>query len=320
MNRIDRISAILIQLQSRRVVKAQDIADRFGISLRTVYRDIKTLEEAGIPIIGEAGIGYSLVDGYRLPPVMFTPAEAIAFLTAGKLVEKLTDGANGASYKSALFKIKSVLKNPEKELLADMDNAIEVLQAKGSASKQMDLDLLQPILKSISEKRLIHLHYFAYYSQTYSERTLEPIGVFYLDNYWHLIAFCQLRQDYRDFRLDRIVKLDLSDCYFHPNHPSLQTYLYQKYKDRNLWEVIIQVDQKAARYLGEQKYYHGYLSEILVEEGVEMCFLTESLEGFARWFLMYADHAKIIKPDELHDRVSGIITKIAENFQELRSC
>ena len=68
MNRIDRITAILIQLQSRRVVKAQDIADRFGISLRTVYRDVRTLEEAGIPISGEAGVGYSILEGYNEKP------------------------------------------------------------------------------------------------------------------------------------------------------------------------------------------------------------------------------------------------------------
>src|ERR1700744_5111837 len=104
MNRIDRISAILIQLQSRRVVKAIDIAERFAISLRTVYRDVKTLEEAGVPILGEAGVGYSIMDGYRLPPVMFTMEEATAFLTAEKLIEKLTDATTESSYKSAMHK------------------------------------------------------------------------------------------------------------------------------------------------------------------------------------------------------------------------
>ena len=88
MNRFDRITAILIQLQSKKVVKAQDLADRFGTSLRTIYRDIRTLEEAGVPLYGEAGIGYSIVDGYRLPPVMFTKEEAIAFITAEKLMAK----------------------------------------------------------------------------------------------------------------------------------------------------------------------------------------------------------------------------------------
>src|SRR6202000_578170 len=106
MNRIDRISAILIQLQSRRVVKAGDIAERFNISLRTVYRDVKTLEHAGIPIIGEAGVGYSIMDGYRLPPVMFTREEATAFLTAEKIVEKMTDDSTAAHHKSSMYKIR----------------------------------------------------------------------------------------------------------------------------------------------------------------------------------------------------------------------
>src|SRR6516225_6370867 len=107
MNRIDRVTAILIQLQSRKIVKAQDIAERFSISLRTVYRDIRTLEEAGVPILGEAGIGYSIMEGYRLPPVMFAREEATAFLTAEKLVEKLTDPSTDASYKSAMFKVRA---------------------------------------------------------------------------------------------------------------------------------------------------------------------------------------------------------------------
>jgi predicted DNA-binding transcriptional regulator YafY len=127
MNRIDRLTAILIQLQSKRVVKAQDIAERFTISLRTVYRDIRTLEQGGIPLIGEAGIGYSIMDGYRLPPIMFTKEEATAFLTAEKLIEKLTDTSTEESYKSAMYKIKAVLRATEKDYLENIDEHIEVL-------------------------------------------------------------------------------------------------------------------------------------------------------------------------------------------------
>ena len=98
MNRIERISSILIQLQSKNTIKAKEIADRFEISLRTVYRDIRSLEEAGVPLIGEAGIGYSLVDGFRLPPILFTKEEAMALITAEKLVEKVTDYSYIKSY------------------------------------------------------------------------------------------------------------------------------------------------------------------------------------------------------------------------------
>lgn len=316
MNRIDRISAILIQLQSRRIVKAQDIAERFGISLRTVYRDVRALEEAGIPLIGEAGIGYSLAEGYRLPPVMFTREEAVAFLTAEKLVEQLTDGANGANFKSAMYKIKSVLRTDEKELLSEMEGAIQVLRARKIPADKPDLDLIQPILKSISEKKAVTIQYFAYYRQTHSERCIEPIGVFFLDNYWHLIAFCRLRNDYRDFRLDRISGLSLSGQPFLQKHPDLKTYLGQTCKDKNLMEVVIRINGPAAKYLGEEKFYHGFIAEKENGRELEMTFLTESIEGFARWFLMFADQACIIKPVALKDRVSSIVAAAAKNFQQ----
>src|ERR1700744_290095 len=145
MNRIDRISAILIQLQSRRVVKAGDIAERFNISLRTVYRDIRTLEEAGIPLIGEAGVGYSIMDGSRLPPVMFTKEEATAFLTAEKFVEKMTDTSTDTHYKSAMYKVRAILRSTEKDLLENMDGNIEVF--KGHRKTVVaDNDHIQTIL------------------------------------------------------------------------------------------------------------------------------------------------------------------------------
>jgi predicted DNA-binding transcriptional regulator YafY len=87
MNRIDRLTAILVQLQSKKVVKAHEIADRFEISLRTVYRDVRALEEAGIPIGAEAGKGYFILDGYHLPPVMFSQQEANALVLGSKLIE-----------------------------------------------------------------------------------------------------------------------------------------------------------------------------------------------------------------------------------------
>src|SRR6202000_756577 len=168
MNRIDRISAILIQLQSRRVVKAADIAERFNISLRTVHRDVKTLEEAGIPFIGEAGVGYSIMDGYRLPPVMFTREGATAFFTAAKLFEKLTDASTMANHKSAMYKIRAILKTTEKDLLEDMDGNIEVFKRVDN-SVLMGNDYIQVILNSIVQKAILLMEYFAHHSQEHTK-------------------------------------------------------------------------------------------------------------------------------------------------------
>jgi predicted DNA-binding transcriptional regulator YafY len=321
MNRIDRIAAILIQLQSRKVTKAQDIADRFSMSLRTVYRDVKALEEAGIPIIGEAGVGYSIMDGYRLPPVMFTREEAIAFLTAEKLVEHLTDSANSANYRSAMYKIKSVLRTTEKDLLENMDTHIEVLKGRRKTGINPELDLIQPILKSITERKVISIKYFSHHRQQDTDRCVEPMGVFYLDGYWHLIAYCRMRNDYRDFRLDRISGIILTADTFQQKHPPLKEYLDKMYEDLHLHEVVIRVDKKAVSYLTEQKYYSGYISEQQIGDRVEMVFLTPSLEGFARWYLMYGDMATILKPETLIERVKTIADNISlKLFQVEKTC
>jgi predicted DNA-binding transcriptional regulator YafY len=311
MNRIDRISAILIQLQSRRVVKASDIADRFRISLRTVYRDVKTLEEAGIPIIGEAGVGYSIMDGYRLPPIMFTREEATAFLTAEKFVEKLTDESTAAQHKSAMYKIRAILKTAEKDLLENMDSNIEVLKSRVQ-NRVNNTDHIQTILNGIAHKKVLCINYMAGYTQQKTNRHIEPLGIFYLDNYWHLIAYCRMRNDYRDFRVDRIITLTENDQIFTGKHPTLKAYIAQTAEEKNLITIVIRIDSKMVRFLDEQKYYHGFVSEKRVKDQTELTFLTAYIEGFARWFMMFGDMAEIISPPELKDRVSKIAYEISE--------
>jgi predicted DNA-binding transcriptional regulator YafY len=316
MNRIDRVSAILIQLQSRRVVKAMDIAERFNISLRTVYRDVKTLEGAGIPIIGEAGVGYSIMDGYRLPPVMFTREEATAFLTAEKFVEKMTDVSIAEHHKSAMYKIRAILKTSEKNLLEDIDSKIEVLKSHSQLNID-NKDHIQPLLGSIAQRKVLTIDYFANHSQEHTKRDIEPIGIFYKDSYWHLIAFCRLRKDYRDFRIDRINKVLVTDKIFDNKHPTLKTYIAQTAKEQELDLVIMRVDKSIYGHLEYQKYYSGFVSEKNIGNQVEMTFLTGSLEGFARWFMMFGDAAEIVSPDSLKERVGTIAAAIAQKNLQL---
>jgi predicted DNA-binding transcriptional regulator YafY len=311
MNRIDRISAILIQLQSRRVVKASDIAERFGISLRTVYRDVRTLEEAGIPIIGEAGVGYSIMDGYRLPPIMFTREEATAFLTAEKFVDKLTDESTAAQHRSAMYKIRAILKTSEKDLLESMDNNIEVLRSRHQHADNNN-DHIQAILNGIANKQVLCIEYLAGYTQQETKREIEPVGIFFLDGYWHLIAFCRMREDYRDFRCDRVRSLSATGQSFAGKHPTLKAYIAQTAYEKKLETIVIKVENTMVRFLGEQKYYHGFVSEKQLKGNTEMTFLSMSVEGFARWFMMLGDVAEIISPPELKGKVKKLALLIAE--------
>ncbi len=313
MNRIDRISAILIQLQSRRVVKASDIAERFNISLRTVYRDVKTLEEAGIPLIGEAGVGYSIMEGYRLPPVMFTREEAIAFLTAEKFVEKLTDRNTLTNYQSAMYKVRAILKTTEKDLLEGMDNRIAVIETPVQQNSHTN-NHIQTILNGIINKNILTIKYFASHSQEDTKRDIEPVGIFYLSSYWHLIAYCRLRNAYRDFRVDRIKSLTVTDEQFNAEHPTLKDYITKTAKEKHLEEVVIRVERKIHHYLDGQKFYSGFISEKEVDGKMEMMFLCDSLTHFGRWFMMFGDNAEIVKPEQLKEEVKQIVNKLLERI------
>jgi predicted DNA-binding transcriptional regulator YafY len=314
MNRFDRITAILIQLQSKKVVKAQDLADRFGISLRTVYRDIRSLEEAGVPLYGEAGVGYSLVDGYRLPPVMFTPGEAVAFITAGKLMEKFTDKGVLDNFASALFKVKAVLRSTEKDLVDNLENQIDVVEHHKPIPPQSNsLDVL---LQAIAEKKTVKMVYKAFGKDTESTRLAEPIGIFHEHSYWHTIAYCHLREEYRQFRLDRIINIHCTDTP-QQEHVSLKEYreLYPK-----AWEqfpyikVVLRVSNTIAPYLQERKHFYGFSSEKDGEDNtVDMTFYTQlAEEGLLRWFLSFADKAEILEPLWLHGSAVTMLQRIME--------
>jgi predicted DNA-binding transcriptional regulator YafY len=315
MNRIDRVTAILIQLQSKRVVRAQEIADRFNISLRTVYRDIKTLDEAGIPLIGEAGVGYSIMEGYRLPPVMFTKEEATAFLTAEKLVEKLTDASTQRDYTTAMFKVKAVLRLTEKDYLEDMEQHIAVIENQYVPKRTNDTTYLQKVLQCIPEKMVLNIDYFANHNQEKSNRDVEPVGIYYLGEHWYLVAYCRLRKDYRTFKFGNINNLTITDKYFDQQHPSLSSFLSRVSKEKEIHTVILLVHKHIIQYFGDQKFYNGFISQKDVGDKVEMTFLTASLNGFARWYMVFGDNADIISPPGLRVIVSDILSSISKKVK-----
>ncbi len=317
MNRIDRLAAILIQLQSRPLIKAQDIADKFSISLRTVYRDVKALEEGGVPIIGEAGTGYRLMEGYKLPPVMFNMDEATALLTASKLVQSKTDAGISKHYFSALDKIRAILRHSEKDHIEEIDEHIAVMTHPAVAYQPPSELHLQSILKAIGSSSVIEMNYTSLEKNETTKRRVEPVGIYYMGSHWYLIAWCQLRNDYRNFRTDKIKQLTITSETISKIHPPLQSFMEQMSKERQVTKVVIDVDPGIVKYLGEQKYYNGYVNEEKVGDHIRMTFLSGSLMGFSRWFMLYGDHAKIVEPLELNDMVAEIAEKILKRIEAM---
>ncbi|MEO7976120.1 YafY family protein [Flavobacterium sp.] len=304
--RFDRIVAILIQLQSKKIVKAQELADRFEVSLRTIYRDIRTLEASGVPIYSEAGVGYALMEGYRLPPVMFTREEVSSFIAAEKLMQKFTDPSLGSHYSSAMFKLKSVLRSNDKDYLSNIESSV-MMQTAEPLFNDNSPNTLAVLFESIAEKKQILLSYKTFEKEETTQRNLEPVGVFHDHNNWYFLGYCHLRKDYRQFRTDRILEIKKTDCDFTIEHDSLETYL-KKTETIPTTKVRILIEKKIARYLAYERKYHGFVSEKEVGDKIEMTFMCRDLEsGFPRWFLMFGDHAIILEPEELKTRTLALL-------------
>ena len=294
-------------------MRAQEVADRFKISLRTVYRDVKALEESGVPVIGEAGSGYSIMEGYRLPPVMFTQEEASALLMGAKLAEQLTDDSVKKFFAAALFKIKAILRTTDKEYVDQLTDHIEVLQSRLPPDHTSN-QYLAALQKAIVEKKIIFLRYQVSAHEEITERLVEPIGLCYYSLNWHLIGWCRLRNGYRDFRLSRIIRLQLKDEVFNNPHPSLQEYIQNMTWKSDLQEVVVRFKKQTARHIQDQKYFYGFVREEEIGDCIRMYFLTASLHGFARWLLMFTNSVFIESPEALSDLTRRLAKDASEHF------
>jgi len=311
--RFDRIVAILIQLQSKKIVKAQELANRFEVSLRTIYRDIRTLEASGVPIYSEAGVGYALMEGYRLPPVMFTTEEVRSFIAAEKLMQKFTDPVLGSHYASAMYKLKSVLKSTDKDWLSNIESRI-LMQTQDPMFNDNSPNTLAVLFESISEKKQILLSYKTFDKEETTQRNLEPVGVFHDHNYWYFLGYCHLRKDYRQFRTDRIQSIKKTELDFTIEHDALETYL-NKTETLPTTKVRILVEKKIARYLTFERKYHGFVSEKKVGDQIEMTFMCKDIEnGFPRWLLMFGDYATILEPELLKTRTLELLDNVREKL------
>lgn len=202
------------------MVKAKELAEKHQVSIRTIYRDIRSLEKSGIPIVTEEGRGYRLVDGFRLPPVMFTQEEANALVTAEQIILKNKDHSLVENYEKALLKIKSVLKHSQKEKTELLESR---LQIRSNSQEEKSSDLLIQLQAALTNFQVVEIEYTSLEGKT-TLRKIEPFAIFSTGGNWLMIAFCLLRNEFRSFRLDQIQLMKSTDTHFEPHKMTLEQY------------------------------------------------------------------------------------------------
>ena len=203
--RADRLFEIIQILRRRKLARAQDLAEKLEVSERTIYRDIRDLVGSGVPIDGEAGVGYMLRGGYDLPPLMFTEQEIEALVLGARIIESWADPGLAEAAGNVIAKVETVIPErlrrqmAETALLAPADHAAEPI-------------VIDPgeLRMAVRQRRKVHMHYRDAQDRP-TERKVRPLALVFYGPVWHLASWCELRQDFRPFRLDRISKLNVSE-------------------------------------------------------------------------------------------------------------
>jgi predicted DNA-binding transcriptional regulator YafY len=228
--RLTRLTAILTQLQSRRIITATALAKKFNVSNRTVYRDIKALESAGVPIITEEGKGYRIMEGYRMPPIMFTEDEANALLTAELIIQASKDSSLIAKFAEAIAKVKAVMPYAIKEKTESLEQRMGIANTYINDSPKSRY--LLDIQKALLEHFVITIAYKDKAGHS-TIRNLEPFAIYSNQNSeWVMVAMCRLRKDFRTFSLLNISKFTTTAEQFAPHKLTFKQYLDKVYKKK----------------------------------------------------------------------------------------
>ena len=210
MRRAERLFRLVSELRARGVCRAEDLAAHFEISVRTVYRDIAHLQGSGLPIEGEAGVGYLMREGFELPPLMFTRDEIVALVAGARMVRAFGGAAMARAAEEALVKIGTVLPEPERDRIARTE-----IHTPRWVVSDIEREAIDTLERSVETRDVLSIDYRDEAGRT-SRRDVRPLGLWFWGKVWTLVAWCELRGDFRTFRIDRIATMTLAGRTFRP--------------------------------------------------------------------------------------------------------
>ncbi|UJF34842.1 helix-turn-helix transcriptional regulator [Paenibacillus hexagrammi] len=315
MNKTDRLLAIVLELQRKKVVRAEDLAKLFETSVRTIYRDIQALSEAGVPIIGAPGTGYSLMEGYFLPPVSFTVDEAVGLLIGTDFIEQRFDHDFRTRAGSARGKIEVLLPESVREETSRVRKSMRLITSDKQHALVTEREHLEKIRRAILNEKKISFHYAKKHADSegnrHSARSASPYGLVFVQGSWMLIAQCHLRQSIRHFRLSRMTELIvLEDSFEMPPHFQLDE--YTPLDDRNLL-VHLRFDQGMLDKVRDSNYYYVESMEEL-SDGLYVVLRARQAEELLQWVLGWGANVVVLKPEAFRNQIREEAAKMLKRY------
>ncbi len=315
MKKTERLLAIMIEMQRKQVIRAEDLASIFETSVRTIYRDIQALSEAGVPVIGAPGLGYSLVEGYFLPPISFTVDEAVALLIGAEFIKQKFDDDYGTGAQSSCGKIEAILPEIVRLEAARVRKTIRLLSPEAHANFVKEKEYLVIVRRAILEERKISFRYSKSMPEVdgtrQSYRIVAPYGLVFVHGSWILIAWCDLREGMRHFRLSRMTELTiLEERFIMPSDFNLSD--YEPPDDRNL-RVVLQINRAIEDKVKEiNNFYMESIEEN--EDSLRAIFRVRHPDELLNWILSWGADVVVLEPEPLRNRVREEIQKMLKRY------
>jgi len=313
MNRTDRLLAIVLELQAAGKRRAEDLAATFEVGKRTIYRDIQALCEAGVPVIATPGQGYALLEGYFLPPLRFTPDEALILLLGGDVMAQSFDAEYRAAAQSAGRKIAGALPEPLREEVRALQESFRYVGDNGR-ERPHEAALLRQLRRAILGRHAVSFSYHARYSQddagAYSTREADPYGLVFYLGAWHMTGFCHLRQDIRHFRVERMQQLAVLPRAF-TRPPDFKLQQRDGEEERRLL-VRALFDLTVADWVRESPSYFA-VGEELRDDGLLITLRVRHEREVLQWLLGWGGRVRVLEPESLRALLAQEAARVLEN-------
>jgi predicted DNA-binding transcriptional regulator YafY len=304
-NAATRLITLIFLLQNQPNQKASELAEKLGVSLRTVHRYFEMLDEMGIPVYSERGPygGFSLVRGYKMPPLVFTPEEAVAVALGTGIVEEIWGELYREAARGALAKLENLLPD---EQVGEVAWARRSLVATGMhrANLQSQTPALEKLRRALREHRSVEMKYQSSHSPHPAQRGLDPYALAHRWGWWYVIGFCHVHREVRSFRVDRINDVVLSDETF-TQEPTfqLQEYLKNEMQSPSQYMARLRFAPEFA-HLATENYSHWWMVETQPDGSVEVTFPAPTLEWAASTALAFGPAVEVLEPSELRVMVA----------------
>ena len=310
MNRTDRLLAITLELRAHRYTRAEDLAAQFEVSVRTVYRDIEALCEAGVPVVATPGYGYSLAEGYFLPPVMLTADEAGMLLLGANFVHEQVDAPYQQAVDTARKKIQKLLPEATRCEVEFLQDSFRFVNRQ--AVRPGDEERLALLRRAVLGQEVVRLVYQARHGEP-AERDIEPHGLVNFGGVWMLAAYCRVRQDMRAFRLDRMLAVRPTGQHFQRR----QDFSLRREHSVELGEeeVHVLLTAEAARWAREAPPY-SLVREESHADGVVMVFRPRRLQELLPWLLGWGAQARVLAPEAARQAVLEAARAIVAGYEQ----